>query len=119
MLTFYYIVNETGRWQVRWLLQHQKCGNENNRVKNNNNALNKIRNYVTLYYTYRLLYCEGYIQITSYYSIINVETKSRVNKTTTIIPWKHLVTILQYITFNNYYIVQHTLRWQVSSTPQM
>ena len=35
ILTIYYIVNEI----VRWLLQHQKYENENNRVKTDNNGI--------------------------------------------------------------------------------
>ena len=43
--------------------------------QNNNIEFNTLRNYTTLYLTYRLLYCKGHIQMTSNHSNVNVETK--------------------------------------------
>ena len=43
--------------------------------ENDNFEFNTLRNYITLYHTYRLLYCKGHIQITSDHSNVNVETK--------------------------------------------
>ena len=39
------------------LLQHHKCENENNGVKNDNNPLNKTTKFVMLYNIYYLLNC--------------------------------------------------------------
>ena len=58
------------------LLQQNKRGNENNRVKNENDVLNKIKNYAAIYRSYWLLYCKEHIQMTTYYRITNVETKT-------------------------------------------
>ena len=42
------------------------------------NKLNILRNYTTLYNTYKLLYCKGHIQITSNHSNVNVETRNTI-----------------------------------------
>ena len=63
----------------------------------------------TLYLTYELLYCRGHIQMTSNYSTINVEGEEIVYKNET--PNSiYLGLLLHYITLDNYYIVQDTLR---------
>ena len=50
-------------------------------VQTDNNALNKIRNYITLY---KLSYSRGNIQRISNYITINLEKNNRVNKLTTV-----------------------------------
>ena len=65
---------------------------------------------ITIYHTYLLLYCKGYIQMTSNDSTINVEgNNNRVNKMTKLHSI-HLECILQYITLTSYYIVKDKLR---------
>ena len=64
----------------------------------------------TLYHTYRLLYCKGYIQITSNDSIINVETKNnRINKMAKLHSLQFKFS-LQYIALTAYYIIKDTFR---------
>ena len=70
-----------------------------------------LTNYTTLHHTYKLLYCNRHILLTSYYSIVNVEINknNRVNKMI-ILNSIHLQIILHYITLTNYYIVKDTFR---------
>ena len=46
--------------------------------QNDNIQFNTLRNYTTLYHTYKLLYCKGHIQMTSNNSNVNVETRKRI-----------------------------------------
>ena len=63
---------------------------------------NSLRNYTTLKYTYRLLYCKGHIQITSNHSIINMKKRNRVNKKT--LDWN---TLRNYTTLKYTYLLLH------------
>ena len=50
-----------------------------------NVAFNTLRMYITIYHTYRLLYCKEHIQITGNYSTINLKNKNnRVDKMKTL-----------------------------------
>ena len=67
----------------------------------------KIRNYITLYHTYFLLYSNRNRKMTSYYVTINLETKdNKVNKITTwyYIMLKIYTKILGYLFAMLYYI---------------
>ena len=56
---------------------------KNNREKKDKIEFNTLKIYITIYYTYQLLYCKGRIQMMSNESNINVEKKNdRVKKKT-------------------------------------
>ena len=62
--------------QITYNPHHHKNTDKNNTVnKEMNIELFTIKNCTTLYYTYPLLYYEGYIQITNNPTIIKVQTK--------------------------------------------
>ena len=63
------------------------------------NVFNITRIYITIYYTYPLLYCNEHIQMTSNDSTINVETKKQNEQNDKI----EFITIR---TLTDYYIVQ-------------
>ena len=87
-------------------MQKQKQQSE----QNDKIPSNTIRIYITIYHTYRLLYCKEHIQMMSNDSTINVETKNnRINKMTKLYSI-HIELTLKYITLTRYYIAKDTFR---------
>ena len=72
-----------------------------------------FRIYITIYHTYFLLYCKGYIQMMSNDSNKNVEKKKQYSEQMTKLHSIYLEFTLQYITLTGYYIVKETFRWWV------
>ena len=71
---------------------------------------------MTLYDTYKPLFCKENIQMTSYYNTINVQTKkSKQNDNSAL----NKLYYNYCITLTCYYIVKVTFRWQVIIAPPM